>query len=190
MRKIIMMLLIGLIFSPVFSQTDNKILEIRAKFKLWQPIIDKKINNCEKFFNYAWGNNYQFNEWFNKEIESDTLTLSEFFSIISDDKLGIYVHNDLNSFSGDWHITADYYYNLNEKLYFIFWRMNTFYAEEPLTVEKRIYFDANGDKISELRSVFKMNTKENIEIDFLDRDVSYKINLKDEEFYKYWKAIK
>ena len=185
MKKIILIYLLGLLIgTPAFSQHDEDIFEIRDKYNKWQPIIDKKLKDCEKFYNYAWGECYQYNKWFNENVDDDSLELSKIISIIKENYLGTYIHNDVYSLSGDWYITIDYYYDLNDKLYFVFWIMNTFHAEEPVTIEKRIYFDKTGNKIQELQSVFKMNTNEKSAAGFMDRDVDYKLDLKEMEFYK------
>ena len=68
--------------------------------------------------------------------------------------------------------------------------MNTFYADEPLTVEKRLYFDSNGSIIRELKSVYKMNTKEKIDVSFMDQEVLYVLTLNDLVFYNYWNKKK
>ncbi|MDD2565187.1 MAG: hypothetical protein PHU27_13320, partial [Salinivirgaceae bacterium] len=132
------------------------------------------------------GENYQFDKWTDKELDDDTLTLSEAVSIIQEKALGFFVYVDTYSFSGDWYVATAYYYDKDEKLYFVFWRMNTFYAEEPLTVEKRLYFDSQGQLIRDLKSVYKMNTKEKIDIEFMDREVNYDLTLSDMDFYKHW----
>ena len=190
-KKVLLTLIIGLIiFVNGFSQEDSIIKEIRAKFQKWQPIINKEFADCEKYYNYAWGENYQFDKWFDNKIDNDSLTLSEAVSIIDKKDLGYFVYVDNYSFSGDWYIAVDYYYNKGGQLYFIYWRLNTFYAEEPLTVEKRLYFDNSGKLIQDLKSVYKMNTKEKIDIDFMDREIDYKLILTDMDFYKYRKARK
>ncbi|NOZ47318.1 MAG: hypothetical protein GXO79_11140 [Chlorobi bacterium] len=186
-----MILVFGLIFFATgFSQEDSIITEIRSDFQKWQSIIDKEFDNSDKFYNYVWGENYQFDNWFDIKIDNDSLTLSEAVSIIDKKDLGYFVYVDYYSFSGDWYIAVDYYYNKEGQLYFIFWRMNTFYAEEPLTVEKRLYFDNTGQLIRDLKFVYKMNTKEKIDISFMDREVDYKLSLTDMDFYKYWKLEK
>ena len=191
LKKVLLILVFGLIiFATGFSQEDSIVTEIRSEFKKWQSIIDKEFDDYDKFYNYAWGENYQFDKWFDTKIDNDSLTLSEAVSIIDKKDLGYFVYVDYYSFSGDWYIAVDYYYNKEGQLYFIFWRMNTFYAEEPLTVEKRLYFDNNGQLIRDLKSVYKMNTKEKIDISFMDREVDYKLSLTGMDFYKYWKAEK
>jgi hypothetical protein len=187
MKKNILITVFGLIISATgFTQEDSIITKIRDDFQKWQSIIDNGIDNCDKLYNYAWGENYQFDKWTDKKLSGDTLTLSEAVSIIEQKDLGFFVNVDTYSFSGDWYLATDYYYDKDGQLYFVFWRMNTFYAEEPLTVEKRLYFDSQGQLIRDLKSVFKMNTKEKIDIDFMDRDVDYYLTLSDMDFYKHW----
>lgn len=187
MKKYILTTVFGLIiFATGFAQEDSIIKKIRDDFQKWQPIIDNGIDNCDKLYNYAWGKNYQFDKWTDKKLNDDTLTLSEAVSIIEQKDLGFFVYVDSYSFSGDWHVATDYYYDKDGQLYFVFWRMNTFYAEEPLTVEKRLYFDSQGQLIRDLKSVFKMNTKEKIDIGFMDREVEYDLTLRDMDFYKHW----
>ncbi|MDD4575723.1 MAG: hypothetical protein PHI36_04780 [Bacteroidales bacterium] len=188
MKKNILTTVFGLIiFATGFAQKDSIITKIRDDFQKWQPIINNGIDNCDKLYNYARGENYQFYTWTDKKLSVDTLTLSEAVSIIEQKDLGFFVYVEAYSFSGDWYVATDYYYDKDRQLYFVFWRMNTFYAEEPLTVEKRLYFDKNGDKIRELQSVYKMNTMEKTDINFMDRDVDYKLDLKEMDFYKFWK---
>lgn len=187
MKKNILTTVFGLIiFATGFAQEDAIIKKIRDDFQKWQPIIDNGIDNCDKLYNYTWGENYQFDKWTDKKLNDDTLTLSEAVSIIEQKDLGFFVYVDSYSFSGDWYVATDYYYDKDGQLYFVFWRMNTFYAEEPLTVEKRLYFNSQGQLIRDLKSVFKMNTKEKIDIGFMDREVEYDLTLRDMDFYKHW----
>jgi len=186
MKKYILTLVFEIIiFSTGFSQTDSIITKIKDDFQKWQPIIDKDFDSCDKLYNYAWGVNYQFDKWIDKKLNDDTLTLSKSVSIIEQKDLGFYVNADTHSFSGDWQVATEYYFNKKEQLYFVFWRMNTFYAEEPLTVEKRLYFDSQGQLIRDLKSVFKMNTEEEIDMDFMDKEVYYQLTLSDMDFYSY-----
>ena len=185
--KILLISLFGLLFNNLgFSQEDSKLLEIKRDFQKWQPIIDSGFDTCPKYFKYAWGKYYQFNEWFHNIQNNDSLTIAQVVSIIEKEDLGYFVRVENCSFSGDWHIVIDYYFNKEEQLHFIFWRMNTFYAEKPLTVEKRLYFDCNGEIIQILKNVYRINTKEKIEINFMDKEVDYKLTLSEMEFYKYW----
>jgi len=188
LKKIILTSVFELmIFAIGLGQEDTIIMKIRDNFQSWQPIIDKELDSCDKFYNYVWGENYQFDKWTDKKLDEDTLTLCEAVSIIEQKDFGFFVYVATYSFSGDWYVATDYYYDKDKRLYFIFWRMNTFYSEEPLTVEKRMYFNKNGDKIQELQSIYKMNTNEKRDISFKDRDVDYKLSLNEMEFYKFWK---
>ncbi len=187
MKKIISTFLFGfLFFTSGFSQGDSIITKIKADYQKWQPIIKNEFDSCDKIYNYAWGENYQFDKWTHKKSD-DSLTLSEAVSIIGKKDLGFFVYVETFSFSGDWHLITENYYDKDGQLYFVLWRMNTFNAEEPLTVEKRLYFDKNGNKIRNLQSVYKMNTKRKADISFMDREVNYKLNLKEMDFYKFWK---
>lgn len=68
--------------------------------------------------------------------------------------------------------------------------MNTFYAEIALTVEKRLYFNNAGRLLREIKSVYKMNTQEKVDLSFMDKPVDYKLNLSELEVYKYWRQKK
>jgi hypothetical protein len=187
MKRFLLHTVLGfLMINQGFSQEDSTILEIRDNFKKWQPIIDIELDSSDKLYNYAWGENYQFEKWTDKMMDNDSLILSEAVSIIKKKGFGYFVHRDTFSFSGDWYVVADFYYDKNGQLYFIFWRMNTFYAEEPLSVEKRLYLDKHGQLILDLKSVYKMNTKEKLDKAFSDRAVDYNLTLNDMDFYKYW----
>lgn len=90
--------------------------------------------------------------------------------------------------SGDWYIAVDYYFDTYKKLYFIFWRMNTFQADEPLTIEKRLYLNSEGELIRELKSKYKMNSKTASTAGFADRDVEYELQLNKMNFYGKWRT--
>ena len=187
LKKFLLIILFGLLFNNLgFSQEDSTLLDIKRDFQKWQPIIENELDASTSYFNYAWGENYQFNKWFNKNQDIDSLTLAQVVSIIERKDLGYFAHVENYSFSGDWHMKIDYYFNKEEQLYFIFWKMNTFQAEEPLTVEKRLYFDSLGKIIRDLKNVYKMNTKKSIDINFMDREVDYKSTLSEMNFYKVW----
>ena len=108
--------------------------------------------------------------------------------IIEKENLGYFLYTDNYSFSGDWYVAVDYYFDTKGKLYFIFWRMNSFYAEKPVTVEKRLYFDQEGEKIRDLVAVYKMNTKEKTDVSFMDKDVDYKMDISEYEVFDKWKS--
>ena len=89
--------------------------------------------------------------------------------------------------SGDWNIVVEYYFDRTDKLHFIFWRMNTFQAEEPLTIEKRLYFNSEGEQIRSLKSIYKMNSRDESTAEFADRQVEYELQLNKMGFYDFWK---
>jgi len=172
------------------SQDNPAITKIRIDFQKWQSIIAKELPTADQFFKYVGGEEQQFHTWSTHILENDSLSLSEAVSILTNKELGTLVSVDNPSSSGDWSITADNYYNKAGKLYFIFWRMNTFYAEIALTVEKRLYFNNAGRLLREIKSVYKMNTQEKVDLPFMDKPVDYKLNLSDLEVYKYWRQKK
>jgi hypothetical protein len=184
--KTLRALLLISVFVPFSSQgqPEDRINEIKARFAEWQPIIEVELKKSPVVYLYAWGENYANEEWTTREVKSDEKTLSETHAVIRN-KTGSFVYSQIYSFSGDWFIVSESYYDKNGKLFFIFWSMNTFQAEEPATVEKRLYFDENKKMIKSLQSVYKMNTKEKIDISFMDRDVIYKTGFKDLAFDKY-----
>ncbi|TMU50684.1 hypothetical protein [Flagellimonas algicola] len=185
-----MVLMFLIVFSSSFAQEPPSILLIRENFKTWQPLIDNEIKVCKRFYNYSWGENYQFSQWFDNQRQADTLVLSKMSLIIEEEDLGYFLRTDSYSFSGDWNVTVDAYFDTKGRLYFIFWRMNSFQAEEPVTVEKRLYFDKGGEKIRHLVSVYKMNTKEETDVSYMDIDIDYKLELEKYEVYGKWNSKK
>lgn len=166
-----------LIVGKSFSQNDTSILSIRKDFNSWQPILKKGVNHSKEFYKYVWGEKYQFSEWLDKKMENDTLLLVQSASIIEKQDLGLFIKMNFYSLSGDWYIVSDYYYNNDRQLYFVFWRMNTHQSEEPITVEKRLYFNKNMKLIQSLKSIYKMNTKKETNASFMDRQVQYRLIL-------------
>ncbi|MDW3209748.1 MAG: hypothetical protein R8N23_07770 [Reichenbachiella sp.] len=169
------------------AQENSDIVQIRENFQAWQPIIESKLKTSTQFFHYAWGENYQEDEWYTSEQASEDKFLFQKTYIIEKANLGTFVYYDNFAMSGDWKISVDYYFDTNDRLYFIFWRMNTFQANEPLTIEKRLYFNSEGELIRNLKSTFKMNTKDESTAGFADRDVEYELHLNKMDFYSKWK---
>ena len=188
MKKSILLLTFFLNCLLGTAQEDPVILKIRENFQTWQPIIESELYSSTQLFHYAWGKNYQENEWYTNEQDSEDKFLFQQAYIIEKPDLGTYVYYDNFSMSGDWYIAIDYYFDTSNKLYFVFWRMNTFHAEEPLTVEKRLYFNSDGELIRNLTSTFKMNTSEKLNVEFADQDVDYELQLNKMDFYPKWKG--
>ena len=179
------LLLIFLLFhsSIAIAQESVRIVEIKEQFSIWQSIIKKELSGATKIYQYAWGKNYEKTEWQKKEDKSDEKTLSEEISIIRKKKLGYFIQSEKYSFSGDWFVVSEHYYDDSGSILFIFWKMNTFYG--GVTVEKRLYFDPKGKIIRNLKSLYKMNTKEKSNESFMDRDVSYKVDINKLPYRKY-----
>ncbi len=170
----------------VTAQENPEMLKIRENVQTWGPIIESELNGSTQLFHYVWGKNYQEGGWYSSEQTSEEKFLFQKVRLIEKQNLGTFVYFDNYSPSGDWYIAIDYYFNTNNKLYFVFWRMNTFQADEPLTIEKRLYFDYGGRLIRNLKSTFKMNTKEESTAGFVDRDVDYELQLSKMDFYSKW----
>ncbi|WP_297097626.1 hypothetical protein [uncultured Draconibacterium sp.] len=175
-----------LIFALGFAQPDSALVKIEAELDKWQSIIDTQFDSCDKLYKYSWGSVYQFSEWTNKSSDVDSLALTKVVSVIEQSNLGYFVNVESHSFSGDWFINTEYYFDKSGQLYFVNWKMNSFHAEEPVTVEKSLYFGSQGEFIRKSESVYKMNTKEETEIAFMDREVDYKLSISDMEFYSHW----
>lgn len=186
MKKSIFVLLINLIALVSFGQKSQTIAEIRKNFQTWQPIIENELDSSNQLFHYAWGENYQEDAWYSNEQTSEDKFLYQKVRLLEKSNLGTFVYYDNYSMSGDWYIAIDYYFDTDNKLYFVFWRMNTFQADEPLTIEKRLYFNSDGELIRNLESVYKMNTKDESTAGFADRDVEYELQLNKMDFYGKW----
>lgn len=170
------------------SQEKARIDEIKDLFSAWQPIIKAEIKKAPAVYLYTWGENYENMEWTTRELKSDQKQLSEKNSIIRN-KLGSYVLREVYSYSGDWLVISESYYDTNGNLFFVFWKMNTFQAEEPATIEKRLYFNVSGKILRSLREIYKLNTKQRQNISFTDRDVDYELEFKNLAFYDYLPKI-
>tara|TARA_B100001245_G_C22756333_1_gene366102 strand:+ start:220 stop:789 length:570 start_codon:yes stop_codon:yes gene_type:complete len=188
MNKLILLFSIILCSISATAQEDPAILQIREKFKAWQPLIKSELHGSIELFHYIWGANYEETKWYWNELESEDQFLFQKVRIIEKSNRGTFVNYENYSISGDWRITVDYYFDKSDRLYFVFWRMNTFQAEKPLTVEKRLYFNADGELIKELQSTYKMNSKEKSTASFADREVAYNLQLNKMEFYDFWKG--
>ena len=172
------------------AQDDSTIAKIRDGFSKWQPLIESELHSADRLYHYVWGPQYDNETWTTTELENDDYFLYHKVSILEKPDLGTFVYIDQYTPSGDWYIVAEHYYDVDDKLYFALWRLNTFQADEPLTVEQRLYFNRKGEMIRQLKSVYKMNTKERSEVAFSERTVDYQLKLEDTEFYEAWKSTK
>ncbi|MEP0043287.1 MAG: hypothetical protein ABJE80_10600 [Reichenbachiella sp.] len=186
MKKSILLLIFFLNCLMGRTQENPEILQIRENFQIWQPIIESELNGSTQLFHYAWGESYQEDEWYTNEQASEGKFLFQKVRLIEKSNLGTFVYYDNYSMSGDWYIAVDYYFDTNDKLYFVYWRMNTYQADEPLTIEKRLYFNSEGELIRNLKSTYKMNTKDGSTAGFADRDIEYELQLNKMDFYGKW----
>ena len=170
------------------AQEDSILMRIRTNFGVWQQMIEKQTRPSAQLFHYAWGENYQEEGWYKNPLQQGVKFLFEKCIIHEKVELGTLVNYENFAMSGDWFITSDYYFDTDGKLYFVFWRMNTFQAEEDVTVEKRLYFDSEGQLIRKLKSVFKMNTREESNVSYNDHNVDYALRLREMNFYSFWKS--
>ncbi len=167
------LLIIIFFISNVYCQNNNDINNIKNQFKLWQPILNDTSIISEVKYNIVFGKNYEYEKWVEK-VEDSSIFIASEVRIYTDNKLGNVLKIFETSPSGDWFISSEHYYRPGGKLYFIFWSMNTFYAEDALTVERRVYFNPKGEKIRALESVYKMNTKDIVEnANYFDKEINH-----------------
>ncbi|MGK7394434.1 MAG: hypothetical protein ACNS62_07665 [Candidatus Cyclobacteriaceae bacterium M3_2C_046] len=185
--KVLIIVFVLLIGFETYGQTKDVMLnQIEQEVQYWKSVIDQKLPQCTKFYNYAWGANYEHQQLVTYPVNEDTVMLSEMISIIPSEERGFFVQKENYSFSGDWFILADYYYDQDKLLYYIFWRMNTFYAEKPITVEKKMYFSPKGEPLDSSCQVYRMNTRDTINVNFMDQEVQLRKKLVQWDFYSLW----
>lgn len=182
--RIFVLMLSALLSLPSCAGEPKRIEEIQTRFSTWQPIIKNEQKSLTVIYRYAWGNNFEKEEWSRKLVKSNEKRLAEKVTLIKN-KIGSWVQKEDFSFSGDWVIASEHYYDEEGKLFFVFWKMNTFQAEKPVTVEKRLYFDKDGKVIRNLVAVYKMNTKQETKSGFMDREVAYEIYFGKQDFLKH-----
>lgn len=178
----IVTILLLLLCKSVSAQDDRRILEIGKQYSEWQALLKNDRIKPKRFYHSAWGANYESEMWSPFE-PVDSVTLIEVAHVYSRPGVGHLVRVNANSISGDWIINTENYYDRNGDLAFIFWTMNTFQADEPVTVEKRLYFDSRG-LIKELVMTFKMNTRDPTDINFADREVTVWKRIDDIDFMR------
>ena len=170
-------LIIALLFTFVINinAADNDaIKKIRQQFSKWQPILKDSTVERKIFYHLFTGENFSTEKWTNSYTPSDEIFVGDELQIIDIDSLGTFVLLMSSSPSGDWFIHSENYYWSNGNLFFVFWKMNTYQASEPSTVERRIYFNESGEEIRSLESVYKLNTKGKIRNpNFMNREVIY-----------------
>ncbi|NOQ72266.1 MAG: hypothetical protein GQ574_09710 [Crocinitomix sp.] len=190
MKNLKTLFFLGLIInlsSVSWSQETIEIDSIKSNFKQWQPIIENNADSAQVFYSYRWGDQYEFSDWFSEKQLGDTLFPAGSVYVLEQDSLGFYVQETSSSPSGDWFLICDYYYHANGQLYFVFWRLNTFYAEPPVTVEKRFYYNLQGTLILEKEVIYKKGSNEKINVSYFDPGVDFDLNFFDSKVYGIWK---
>lgn len=185
--KRIYFIIIFFIF-PIYlchARDSNDIENIRNQFKVWQPILNNNGNIARQYFHVYSGVRFEKEEWLCMPPKSDNQFVGEKVTCFTKDTLGTVLLIQESTPSGDWSISSQYYYWPTGELYFIFWTMNTTQADEPMTIERRLYFNKAGEEVRFLESVYKMNTKDIIEKpNYLDQEVKYWLRLSEVPFKK------
>lgn len=182
MKRIILLILF-LAFNG-FSQDNQIIKDIRTQFKQWQPLLKENKIIPNIFYHQFTGDDYSDDQWLQAIQDSANSFIGEELSLYSVDSLGTVIKFSETSPSGDWFATSEHYYSKTGKLYFIFWTLNTFNAEYPCSIERRLYFNDEFEIIKKLESVYKMNTKEKIKNpNFMDIDIQIWNKIKDLPIY-------
>lgn len=180
---LITFLFLVIVQARTFAQGDSTISRINTSYNEWQSWLAKGSIARQVYYHSVWGENYERERWSSAQ-PGDTATLAEVAQVFNGANLGHLVVVNTNSISGDWVINAENYYDKNGNLYYIFWTMNTFQADVPATIEKRLYFDSNQSLITEDQQVYKLNTRKKADIGFADHDVTITIALEDFAFLK------
>lgn len=167
----------------VLAQDDRKILEIRTAFNEWQTWLEDTKIEPKVYYHSIAENNDPTGIWTTFQ-PGDSVTVTEVAHVFSRPHGGHLVKVNTNSISGDWVIKTENYYHGNGDLFFIFWTMNTFQADIPVIVEKRLYFDGRTRLIKQLQTVYEMNTKKVVDAGFADREVTIWSTLNDIGFLK------
>jgi len=159
-------------------QNSSEIIEIQKSFNNWKPVLNNKIIEPQIFYHLYSGHNFSEDEWTVTIEDSTGAFVGEQVYFYTYDSLGYMMLLYETTPSGDWSIVSEHYFTPSGKLYFIFWSMNTSYSDEPVTVERRIYFDSNHKQIKNLQSVYKINTKQKVKNpNFMDRNILYWLNM-------------
>ena len=179
----LLMLISGSSISPLDSPD---VLKIRRQFKLWQEVLNKgTLSKAKRFFHIYSGENYQNEKWVIQTNKQDSgAFIGEEVALVKNDKLGMMFYISETSPSGDWYIAAEDYYWLSGRLFFVYWKMNTSRALEPITIERRLYFSENGNLVESLESVYKLGTREKVDNpNYMPHDVTYWKNVRELPFY-------
>ena len=168
-------LLLALLFSDCLSGGEDKqILEIRNQFKRWQQVLTQGDVVSQKLYHVYFGDYFDEDAWIDSSEAIGDRFVGEEVTVSRHEQLGISLKVKQTSPSGDWHITSEHYYWPSQKLFFVFWAMNTSQADEPVTVERRLYFNPEGEVIRRLESVYKMNSRVHVDVrSYAEQKITY-----------------
>ena len=172
--------------SSTSAQDSQDILKIRRQFKSWQEVLNKEaLAKGKSFFHIYSGENYQNERWVSEVNKKNSGSfIGEEVTLVKNDKLGMMFYILETSPSGDWVIAAEHYYWPSGELFFVYWKLNTYQAIEPMTIERRLYFSENGNLVESLESVYKLGTREKVDNpNYMPHDVTYWKNVRELPFY-------
>ncbi len=164
------------------AEDSRRYAEIKSAFSQWQAILHDRPGGVFVIHRYATGEHLEKLIWLRKETDARGHALVDTFTLFQRD-IGFYLRREQYALSTDWVITSEHYYDKKGHLYFVFWHMNTFLADEPATVERRLYFSADGKVIRHLEEIYKLGTRQKQKVSFMNRKVEYATEIKSLAFY-------
>jgi hypothetical protein len=182
--------------TPIFcAQDPQNILEIRKQYDRWQNFLKNEKYDTKKYFEIYSGEEYQEHEWvdnfkkYQDKYEGIDYFITTELTLINDKKIGVMFSTYETSPSGDWHVYSEHYYWPSGELFFTLWRMVTsssiHYTDtgEPLTIERRLYFNKKGEIIRKLESTYGSQSKKELKNQqYLDREIKHWLTTKDFPF--------
>jgi peptidoglycan hydrolase-like protein with peptidoglycan-binding domain len=154
-------------------------------------IFEKEVlahsKNTQRVYNYLSGQNYSVSKYSLSEDKSGAVFLYQLIVPMKLGDLGYFVYKEISTPSGDHFTVQQDYYGPDGKLFLATLNINTSYAEEPATIEKRFYFDADGNPDRKTVQIYKMNTDVPLKSDFGDREVEIIRQVND---IPYWSLLK
>jgi hypothetical protein len=172
--------------STIIAHESAGIQRLRDQYKAWQEILDKQtIAKGKRAFHVYSGENYRTDKWVSEvRGKSGDYFIGEEVNLINHDKLGVMFYMSETSPSGDWNIAAEHYFQPSGRLFCVVWKLNTFQALEPLTIEKCLFFDEDGKLLQDLEHAFKLSTRDKVDSpNYMSRSVTYWKSIRDVPFY-------
>lgn len=147
------------------QKKDLLIADCSAKVERWHNLTKVKAIKEQTFSQVFWGDQYQYNQWQKGLLSGadDAKTLGDEVQLYQDKDLGSMMKMDTCSFSGDWQIYSEHYYDSLGKLFYVFSSVKTFSSMDgPVEVKKEMYFSKDGKIIKQAEGCFRIETKEKI----------------------------